>query len=344
MFPFYSIILPIYNVEAYLRRCIRSVLEQGFQDFELILVDDGSSDGSGALCDALAEGNDRLRVIHKPNGGLSSARNAGLEIARGQYIWFVDSDDWIEENALQRLYEVCTRDEPDVVKFNYTRVETESRVCCANVPAGQYSMEEVAQLRRNAMLWGGKYVLSACTHLYKRALLRDRAISFVSERQIGSEDYLFNLQILLHAQTVTVIEDALYNYEQRMGSLTQRYSQELPARYARLYDHLTAYYQQQGALCRYEKDLATFYVWHLMRGTCIPNEYTQTREHTLAQGRRNIRRFLRSETFRCGIKKCETKQLSKKQKLQFLALKYQLEPVFYWLYVVKPRLKKGKSP
>ena len=90
-----SIIVPIYNVEPYLHRCVDSLSKQSYEDFELILVDDGSPDNCGTLCEEYAAQDDRVRVIHKPNGGLSDARNAGMEIAQGEYIAFVDSDDWV---------------------------------------------------------------------------------------------------------------------------------------------------------------------------------------------------------------------------------------------------------
>ena len=98
-----SVIVPVYNVEAYLPECIRSVLEQSMSDFEMILVDDGSTDGCPAICDAAAEQDDRVRVIHQKNGGLSRARNAGLDAARGEWIGFVDSDDCIHPDMYEKL-------------------------------------------------------------------------------------------------------------------------------------------------------------------------------------------------------------------------------------------------
>ena len=119
MAPYFSIILPIYRVENYLLRCVQSVLNQGFTDYEMILVDDGSPDGCPAMCDRLAEEYSCIRVLHKENGGLSSARNAGMEIACGQYIWWVDSDDWMEPDGLQKLYDATAEGLPDMVKINH---------------------------------------------------------------------------------------------------------------------------------------------------------------------------------------------------------------------------------
>ncbi|OOL43593.1 glycosyl transferase family 2, partial [Enterococcus faecium] len=98
-------IVPVYKVEKYLRKCVDSILAQTFTDFEVILVDDGSPDNSGKICDEYAEKDNRVRVIHKENGGLSSARNAGIDVARGKYLGFVDSDDYIDEDMYEILYE-----------------------------------------------------------------------------------------------------------------------------------------------------------------------------------------------------------------------------------------------
>ena len=105
--PKISIIVPVYNVEEYIHRCIDSILAQTFTDFELILVNDGSHDQCGKICDEYAENDSRIKVIHKKNGGLSDARNAGLEIAQGEYIGFVDSDDYIEHDMYEKLIEAC---------------------------------------------------------------------------------------------------------------------------------------------------------------------------------------------------------------------------------------------
>ena len=99
-----SVIVPVYNTEKYLHRCVDSILAQTFTDFELLLIDDGSTDSSGAICDEYAQKDSRVRVFHKENGGVSSARNLGLDKAKGKWVTFVDSDDWIKESFLNKLY------------------------------------------------------------------------------------------------------------------------------------------------------------------------------------------------------------------------------------------------
>ena len=116
--PAVSIIIPVYNVENYLAECVDSILGQTFQDIEILLVDDGSSDASGQMADDYAARDKRVKVIHKENGGQSSARNAGMQIARGKYLYFCDADDYISRDAIEILYQIATKNDLDMVLFN----------------------------------------------------------------------------------------------------------------------------------------------------------------------------------------------------------------------------------
>lgn len=340
--PFFSVILPIYNVAPYLEQCIRSVLEQEFSDYELILVDDGSTDQCPEICDGYAMEFSHVKVIHKTNGGLSSARNAGLALARGQYIWFVDSDDWIEPNSLQILYDACRAERPDMVKFNFFRNGSNEETIMSNVPAGYYCDEsQREQLLERAFLKPGTFHLSAWGNLYAAEFVRQNKLVFVSERQIGSEDYLFNLQALSAAKKICVITDSLYHYRLRIGSLTQKYRVNLPEKYTELYRQLLKYYSEQGILENNQSRISHFYVWHLLHGTCFANEYRVCDDHTRKDGRDHVRRFLKNSDFQYAVKKCWKKDFYWKQWLQVLAMRLGIEPIFYGLYVVKPQHKKG---
>lgn len=342
MAPYFSVILPIYNVERYLQRCVQSVLGQQFTDYEIILVDDGATDGCPELCDRLARENRCIRVLHKENGGLSSARNAGLQLAKGRYVWWVDSDDWIQPDALQSLYDATEKHSPDMVKFNHFRVEGENSIPVLSIAAaGFYADDQCRELLKQGCYTAGKFVLSAWSHVYRREFLLDRGLTFVSERLVGSEDYLFNLESYLLAEAVTVVSDVLYSYELRQGSLSQSYKKDLPQRYERLYNLLCRQYANAGALEQYQGDLAAFYLWHLLHGTCIPNEYFSTQTHTLQEGRRNVRTFLSADSVREAYACCNKKYFPYKKRLQLWAMNMRFELLFYWLYVKKPKQKKG---
>lgn len=336
MTPYFSIILPVYNVAPYLERCVQSVLEQNFHDYELILVDDGSTDDSGVICDRLGAQHSCVRVIHKENGGLSSARNAGLEIAQGEYIWWVDSDDWIAENALTILFEASATEKPDMVKCNYVRIENKEWPVYSNVSPAFYEGKEQMQMLLNAgLLTPSRMSLSACVHIFRRTFLEEAQLSFVSERIVGSEDYLFTLQALALMKSAQVIPQMLYFYAQREGSLTQRYKEKLPERYIQLYAQLRKFYSDNGLLEQYEGKVCRFFVWHLIHSTCISNEYRPTPVHSINEGRAKVREILKFPEVRDAISKCDCTGLNWKQRLQLLAMLWHLEGLFYRLYVKK---------
>ena len=128
----FSIIIPIYNVEKYLTECIESVLNQSFKSFEVILVNDGSPDNCGKICDEFAEKDKRIHVIHKANGGLSDARNAGMRVMTGEFVYFLDSDDYIVDNAIERMVSVITEKRADAVSFGYIKIDDDEKELSAS--------------------------------------------------------------------------------------------------------------------------------------------------------------------------------------------------------------------
>ena len=340
MAPFFSLILPIYNVAPYLERCIGSILQQDFKDYEIILVDDGSSDESPQICDAYVEKYPNIRVIHKENGGLSSARNAGLEIAAGEYVWWIDSDDWIENEALSEVYRVICDNRPDIVKFNYNRVTSKQQPVLVMAEAGLHAgTEKIAKLLHKALYSTGAYSLSAWGHIYSRDFLNRLNIRFVSERKICSEDYLFNLSVLPHASAVYVLPALLYNYELRQGSLSTRYKKNLFEQYEELYRLLVETYQCTGILNQHQHGISFFYVWHLIRGTCMSEEYRIFQGHSLDDGRRKVKKILRSNEFQEALSHCDIRILPRKQQVMLMAMRLKLECFFHYLYVTKPKLR-----
>lgn len=176
--PEFSIIVPIYKTEAYLDRCISSILQQSFQDYEVILIDDGSPDRCPDICDYYKELDTRVKVIHKQNGGVSSARNAGLAIAEGEYIWFIDSDDYIGVDSLQRLYEIENKHRADLYVFSNYHINEEFSGEINNFFEKYYFT----------------YILGfgPCNKLYKRKIIQMNEIQFDIQETIG-EDLLFNI-------------------------------------------------------------------------------------------------------------------------------------------------------
>ncbi len=198
-----SVIIPVYKTEKYLRRCINSVCAQDYSNFEIILVDDGSPDRSGEICDELAKANDRILVIHKANGGLSSARNAGIDKSTGEYICFVDSDDYVEKDYVSTLHSLIERYNADLAKINYKEISTEDYSEKApSVDAKVYMGAEVeaAYLRLR--------VDSACVFMYRRSLIGN---THFPEGKT-SEDIPFNFELFQKAKTFVYMPVNKYYY------------------------------------------------------------------------------------------------------------------------------------
>lgn len=219
--PKVSVIVPVYKAEKYLRKCVDSILAQTFRDFEVILVDDGSPDGSGEICDEYARRDARVRVIHKANGGVSSARQAGLDAARGEYTIHADPDDWVEPNMLEELYAKAKAEDADMVicDFYYEYSPTRITVCRQRLK-DRHPETVIAQLFRmevTGCVWN---------KLIRTSLFRENSISFPKGINIG-EDYSVVVALLLVAQKITSVDLPLYHYIRNQGSMTKRKSEDL---------------------------------------------------------------------------------------------------------------------
>ncbi len=214
-----SIIVPVYKVEKYINKCIESILAQTYKDFELILVDDGSPDNSGAICDEYAKKDSRIKVIHKQNGGVSSARNMGLESAKGEFINFVDSDDTIPYDSLENLIKLQKENDADLVccgyELQYLNGETE-RFVFNDKFVEFYSMaDEDCKIFLSSLFHG------PWAKLYRNSILKENSIIFdtaVSYR----EDTIFVFEYLSKCAKVQCGNDAVYNYLKNDQSATNR--------------------------------------------------------------------------------------------------------------------------
>lgn len=231
--PKVSVIIPVYNTEKYLKDCVESVLHQSFRDFEIILVDDGSTDNSPILCDELCEKDTRIRVIHKRNEGLSMARNDGLAIAKGNYVLFLDSDDfWINRDDLDLLVKFANKKsqgEPfSYIEFNRSRYFPSSETFY-NLPAFSNGLANMSKRESiiPCLVEQGLFPMSACTKLLNREFLITNGISFI--KGLFSEDIPWFLDVLRHSNETPIYYLDRYMYGNRSEvstSLTSTFSEK----------------------------------------------------------------------------------------------------------------------
>lgn len=211
----FSVIVPVYNTAAYLSHCIDSILAQSYLDFELILVDDGSTDGSEALCDAYANRDARICVLHQENGGHTVARNNGLRMAQGAYVLFADSDDWIDGDLLEQCC-IAAAERPDVILFGQRVVwDTDSRDRPQPYPAGIYSRQQLEEQMLPELLRSGRFSLSE--RVVRRELYLKHQLE-IDRRLLLGEDLACCVCVMAEANSAYVLPGCYYNYYQRADS------------------------------------------------------------------------------------------------------------------------------
>ena len=212
-----SVIVPVYNILDCLERCVNSICGQTWKNLEILLVDDGSTDGTGKLCDLLAEKDDRIRVFHKPNGGSSSARNLGISMAKGKWIGFVDSDDWIEPQMYERLYEAATAAGTSIAQASRDEIDEDYHkrpdVC---TPPEQEVTCTAEDFLKTLLLHQGD--CSFCTKLIKKSLFEGHRFP---EGKLN-EDFRLLVELLCEGERVRILPEQLYHVFYRIGSNTRR--------------------------------------------------------------------------------------------------------------------------
>jgi len=245
--PRLSIIVPVYNVEKYLERCIESIRSQTFTDYEVILVDDQSRDSCPAICDRYAQIDERFVVIHKTNEGLGLARNTGLNVAKGAYIAFVDSDDYLEANMYEELIKAAYQGEADIVFCGYNKVTSRGRVVPAPIVDKRTKLAGEKAIRACLLeMIGTKpkqkkdncYGTSVWKAIYKSEIINEHTIRFCSEREFISEDMIFQIDYLQYAKLIVALPECFYNYCTNENSLTKSYKADRFKREVALYEEV----------------------------------------------------------------------------------------------------------
>lgn len=243
---FFSVIVPVYNVENYLSECIEGIVRQSFKEYEIILVDDGSTDGSSELCDEWKNKYDSIKVIHKSNGGLSDARNVGANQAEGEYLVFLDSDDyWNDEFFLEKIHDMTHMSNLDLVVFGYKKVIDEKELSIYTPQSESKTIEE--------LVLAGEFNICAWDKVVRRDLISSNNIAF--RKGVFSEDMEWCSLLYKCVESVAVLPEAPHSYRQRNGSITKRISEknisDVVYNFERCLEIKTELSQEKGAIFDY---------------------------------------------------------------------------------------------
>ena len=338
---FFSVIVPVYKVEEYLPKCIESVLTQGFSDFELILVDDGSPDSCPQICDEYEEKDERIKVIHKPNGGLASARRAGIKVAQGDYVFNLDSDDLIENDVLETAYKIINETDCEIVSFAYRWVKNGKTVKITNdcLDEGLYSEKDIEKhiypkLLMDKNMEHVSYYLSG--KAVKRELLTPHQLNVSEEISLG-EDLCCVVPCYLNAKSVYISKKDAYLYTVRETSLSKKFNTQQICLIENVINeiskndtHKVVDFHEQ--LCRY-----SCFMCFAILATAAEGNYFKS----IKAIKDNIKNSLHSEK----IPRAEFKNISIKSRITiFLMQKKCYNTAFYFLNLcknIKKVLKKG---
>ena len=299
-----SVIVPIYNVEKYLDKCVKSIADQTYSNLEIILIDDGSTDSCPRLCDEWARIDSRIKVVHKKNGGLGDARNVGLDVATGDYVAFVDSDDHIAPLMYETLMKKATDCNLDVVKSGFMREyangKTETFIdmdTCQEIGKDAVMMLLPLHIPRYGRAL--TYTATSCTSVYKRSIIP----RFVSERQYVSEDLIFTVEYLLRANSFAYIPQSYYYYYMREDSITHTYNEKSFAKIKSTTSYL------DNILKGIDSDLAPQFIYnkvhHLIKTVLLPSDISSRQKYKIIKDIVKDKQY-QSYLRRCDINKCGT--------------------------------------
>lgn len=328
-----SVIVPVYNVEKYIHRCINSLLEQTLKDIEIILVDDESPDDSGKICDEYAKRHSNIKVIHKANGGLGYARNSGLEVAIGEFVGFIDSDDFIEPNMYEDLYCFAKNNHLDTVfsagfKF-YDKGNIEEKPEVINIKIWENNKiyeDFIPNIIGSPPTYCSdvKYVMSVCRGIYSLKQIQKSNIKFVSEREFLSEDILFNIEYLIKSRKIGMIPKCYYYYCCNDGSLTRSYRPDMKDRMNRLYVAIKEKLQEVMIYDFANLNLDRLYL--LMVRGAIKSEFLNNTD--IKNRKLKLKKLFNDEILTKILKTYPFELLPIKHRIFFHLLKYKVSFVF----------------
>lgn len=326
-----SVIVPVYKVEKYLNQCVDSITNQTYKNLEIILVEDGSPDNCGRICDEYAKKDSRIKVIHKENGGVSSARNVGLNTSTGNWIAFVDSDDWIEKEYFEAMINQAKKENANVILCGYNRI-------------WKNNVEKVNASGETVNYTSKKYLINSLNPqtgfgFCHMKLIQRECIGEIrfNENLVVGEDALFNIQISKNIEKAVFLKQPIYNYRNNSNSVVKRYDENYANKY--LYsmkvnkEYLLKNYYEEEILQNYYN----FVAYHVM---LVAINYCYHPYNIVKNRRKLLKEVCNIKEFKEGIIRSNFENISLTRKITLFTLKYKL--YIFTEIICKIRQKQNK--
>lgn len=341
--PIITVVLPVYNVEKYLEKCVDSIVNQTFKDIEILLINDGSTDSSGNLCDRFAARDNRIKVYHRDNAGPSATRNFGIDLATGEYICFVDSDDFLDPTALEYMYNTITHHNADMVMCGFyfdierngdivysSPVNTESRI----ISSREEFLDVLIEVKSKHL------IDSCCNKLYRLSSIKNSKVK-MPEGELY-EDTEFNFKLLPFLEKIIISDKCFYHYLQRDLSITKSFQplkiEYLTARYNTIYEYISSFNSIR-------KDLVEFNNYYYVKSvfSCLIDLFFPSSNFATKKSRKQfISDKINSEIFINAANNCKGNN-KKDSLIIFLAKTGNVLMIYYFcklMFVLKYRMKK----
>lgn len=319
-----SVIVPVYNVEKYIERCMKSILSQSLQEIEIILVDDGSTDKSSEICDRYAADNENVKVIHKNNAGLGEARNSGLELASGEYVAFVDSDDYLADGALKSLYDIGKKNGADTILGRYKRRWENGKIDEGKHPLENVIYSKPEDIIQNVllnMLGSPKeysddiyLMMSVWMGLYSKRIIENNSIKFCSEREYISEDLIFDMDYYPCAKKVCITDCDFYVYCENTASLTLSYKKDRFEKNKKLFTELSKRCNKMSLNAQERLDRS-------FMGRARQCIYSSVKYLPFKEAKNEIKKICGDGQLQCVLERYPISSLTRKQRVFAIAMR-----------------------
>lgn len=343
-----SIIVPIYNVEQYLRQCIESIIEQTYNNLEVILVDDGSTDSCSEICDEYVNKDSRVSVIHKKNGGLSSARESGMANATGSYVMFVDGDDWIASTTVEEcVREVAKSENITCVMFSYTKETSNQSIPMHIFDDFMYMSADISEEKVYRRLFGlsndelshperMENVVSCCMKLYKSNYAKKGR--YFDTKLVGScEDGLFNMYALYGCREIIYLDRPLYHYRKIEGTLTSSFRPLFIQQWGTLFSIMEEIIDEKNLGEKYREALSNRIALSI---TAVGLNELRNKKNGHIGHIKVIRDYLEQERYQSAVSKLRIKEMPLTWKLLMISCKARCAIVVYMAIAVIEKLRK----